>query len=73
MSALKRMAAVAAVALVSGCAATPSKVDPLEPMNRALYQVHETADRFVMKPVVTAYATVVPQIARTGEIGRAHV
>ena len=69
MNALKRMAAVvavAAVALVSGCAATPSKVDPLEPMNRALYQVHDVLDANIVKPVAEGYVSVVPQFMRTG-------
>ena len=66
MNALNRMAAVAAVALVSGCAATPSKVDPLEPMNRALYQVHDVLDTNIVKPVAEGYVSVVPQFMRTG-------
>jgi phospholipid-binding lipoprotein MlaA len=65
MSALKHMAAVAAVALVSGCAATPSKVDPLEPMNRALYQVHDVLDTNSVKPVAEVYVAVVPKFVRT--------
>jgi phospholipid-binding lipoprotein MlaA len=60
------MAVVAAVALVSGCAATPSKVDPLEPMNRALYQVHDVLDTNIVKPVAEGYVSVVPQFMRTG-------
>jgi phospholipid-binding lipoprotein MlaA len=66
VNALKRMAALAAVALVSGCAATPSKVDPLEPMNRALYQVHDVLDTNIVKPVAEGYVSVVPQFMRTG-------
>ena len=66
MNALKRMAAVVAVVLVSGCAATPSKVDPLEPMNRALYQVHDVLDTNIVKPVAEGYVSVVPQFMRTG-------
>jgi phospholipid-binding lipoprotein MlaA len=68
MNALKRMAAVvavAAVALVSGCAATPSKVDPLEPMNRVLYQVHDVLDTNIVKPVAEVYVAVVPKFVRT--------
>jgi phospholipid-binding lipoprotein MlaA len=65
MNALKRMAAVAAVALVSGCAATPSKIDPLEPMNRALYQVHDVLDTNIVKPVAEVYVAVVPKFVRT--------
>ena len=57
--------ALAAAVLITGCAATPSKVDPLEPMNRALFRVHDVADKVVMKPVVQVYAAVVPSFART--------
>ena len=62
------IALLAASLLLGGCASTPARnaSDPLEPMNRALYQVHETADKYVLKPVVTVYTTVVPQIARIG-------
>jgi len=60
------MAGVAAVALVAGCAATPSKVDPLEPMNRALYGVHDVLDTNIVKPVAESYVSVVPQFMRTG-------
>jgi phospholipid-binding lipoprotein MlaA len=65
VNAVKRMAAVAAVALVSGCAATPSKIDPLEPMNRALYQVHDVLDTNIVKPVAEVYVAVVPKFVRT--------
>ena len=66
MRALARMAAFAAVALVAGCASTPSNVDPLEPMNRALYQVHDVLDTNIVKPVAEGYVSVVPQFMRTG-------
>jgi phospholipid-binding lipoprotein MlaA len=55
-----------AVAALAGCAAAPSQVDPLEPVNRAMFEVHEVADKFVMKPVVDAYTAVVPKLVRTG-------
>ena len=53
-------------ALLAGCAAAPSKVDPLEPMNRAMYRVHEVVDTNVMKPIAEAYVAVVPKLVRTG-------
>ncbi len=55
-----------AVAALAGCAAAPSRDDPLEPMNRAMFEVHEVADKFVMKPVVDVYAAVVPKLVRLG-------
>jgi phospholipid-binding lipoprotein MlaA len=61
-----RLLGTLAVALLAGCAAVPSKVDPLEPMNRALFEVHEVADKVVMKPIIDVYTAVVPKLVRTG-------
>jgi phospholipid-binding lipoprotein MlaA len=58
--ALSRAALAVAVALLAGCAAAPSRDDPFEPMNRALYQFHDTVDTAVVKPVAQAYIDVVP-------------
>ena len=67
MSAALRLPCVAALAVVlAGCAAAPSRVDPLEPMNRALFGVNDVAEKVVIKPVVTVYQTVLPQFVRTG-------
>ena len=62
----KRVCALVAAALVAGCATTgpPSKDDPLEPMNRALYGVHDAVDTAVLRPVAQAYVDVVPQPVR---------
>ena len=66
MIALARGAGAAALAaLLAGCASAPSKVDPLEPMNRALYQVHDVLDTNIVKPVAEGYTTVVPKFVRT--------
>jgi phospholipid-binding lipoprotein MlaA len=66
-TALSRAAFLAvAVAVLAGCAAAPSREDPLEPMNRALYQFHDTVDTAVVKPVAQAYLDVVPVPIRTG-------
>jgi phospholipid-binding lipoprotein MlaA len=64
--ALSRAALAVAAALLAGCAAAPSRDDPFEPMNRALYQFHDTVDTAVVKPVAQAYIDVVPQPIRTG-------
>jgi phospholipid-binding lipoprotein MlaA len=77
---VRRAAAVAAVALVAGCAtvppsspsssspssSAPSPDDPFEPANRAMFEFNEVADKYVVKPVIDAYTTVVPQFLRTG-------
>ena len=65
-------AALAAVlALVSGCATVPgaarmSKDDPWENFNRKVFNFNEALDEAVLKPVATAYRSVVPQLVRTG-------
>ena len=59
-------------ALLAGCATTPgagssapsAAVDPLEPMNRAVYNFNDAADRVVIKPLATVYTEVVPEPAR---------
>lgn len=53
-----------AAALVAGCATTGSRVDPLEPANRALYQVHEVIDGNLVKPIAQAYVDYTPKFAR---------
>jgi phospholipid-binding lipoprotein MlaA len=60
------VALAAASLLIAGCAATPSRVDPLEPWNRAMYSVHEVVDGNVVKPVAEAYVKYTPEIIRTG-------
>ncbi len=66
MTAVARAAAAAALgALLAGCAATPSKVDPLEPMNRALYRVHDALDSAFVKPVAEGYEAILPRFMRT--------
>jgi len=52
-------------ALLSGCATTESKVDPLEPFNRTMYKVHTTIDDAIIKPVAQGYVKVTPAPVRT--------
>jgi len=62
---LAHAAAVAlAASLVAGCAATPSRVDPFEPMNRAFFEIHDAVDIAVMRPAIQFYIDVVPQPIR---------
>jgi phospholipid-binding lipoprotein MlaA len=51
-------------ALLAGCAATPSRVDPFEPMNRAMFEVHDAVDTAVMRPAIQFYIDVVPKPIR---------
>jgi phospholipid-binding lipoprotein MlaA len=59
------LALLAAVAL-AGCAVGPTKEDPYEPFNRAMFSVHETVDDAVIKPVAQGYVAVIPEPIRTG-------
>jgi len=52
--------------LVGGCATGPNSHDPLEPMNRKIYQFNETVDQIVIRPVGKAYTSFVPSLVRTG-------
>jgi phospholipid-binding lipoprotein MlaA len=68
-SAAPRLVALAAaVALLAGCATAraPDERDPLEPLNRTIFEINEALDRAVIKPAAEAYVAVVPQPARTG-------
>jgi len=61
------LALLVALAL-SGCATpgTGDPRDPLEPLNRGIYEVNEAIDRAVIQPVAKAYTAVLPDPARTG-------
>ena len=70
--------ALAAALGLAGCASTTgaqaraddggspraSSIDPLEPMNRAVYAFNEFADETVIKPVARGYEAVVPELFR---------
>jgi phospholipid-binding lipoprotein MlaA len=58
--------ALSALLLMGGCASATSPQDPLEPMNRKLYQANEVLDKYAVKPVVKAYTWALPQFVRTG-------
>lgn len=70
------MAALLASGLLAGCAATPDDPqaradaaavnDPLEPVNRALFELHQVIDHFLLKPVAFTYTMLVPDPLRTG-------
>ena len=63
---LTLLSGLAVLLLLSGCASTNNPRDPLEPLNRAVYQVNDALDKVIMKPVATVYKTVLPQFVRTG-------
>jgi phospholipid-binding lipoprotein MlaA len=67
MAILARLAAVALVTALGGCATTASNpADPLEPFNRTMFRFNDAVDNAVLRPVAQGYRTVVPTFARTG-------
>lgn len=66
--ALRPVLAVAALAVLAGCATGPDADprDPLEPFNRQVQRFNDAADEAVFKPVATAYVQVTPSPVRTG-------
>lgn len=63
---LFRACAVSAFAVLAGCSSAPTRYDPLEPVNRAVFKFNEKADQYFLKPVAKTYVTVVPGIIRLG-------
>jgi phospholipid-binding lipoprotein MlaA len=65
---LRIAAALAAAAILAGCATqrAPSPRDPLEPMNRAVFEFNDAADKVVFKPVAQGYRAVLPDMVRSG-------
>lgn len=51
---------------VTGCASNGNPLDPLEPMNRAIYGFNEAIDRAVFKPIAETYQTVAPRPVQSG-------
>jgi phospholipid-binding lipoprotein MlaA len=60
----------ASVLLAHGSMAAEQHPDPLEPINRAVFQFNEAADRWVLKPVATTYSDLAPRPVQAG-IGNA--
>lgn len=61
--------ALLAATALSGCrsSADPYEVyDPLESINRPIFQVNDALDRAIAKPLARGYVAIVPQPARTG-------
>ena len=65
MDVLRILIVIAGVAL-SACTSTHAKnpADPLEPINRGIYQFNDVVDKTVAKPVARGYKAVVPTAGR---------
>lgn len=59
---------LAASAGLTGCASGPNaqKTDPLEPLNRGIYQLNDSVDAALLKPAATLYQNATPAPVRTG-------
>jgi phospholipid-binding lipoprotein MlaA len=60
--------AVLLTAGLAGCATTPATnpKDPFEKFNRAMFTFNDTVDQVALKPVATAYKTVLPTFVQRG-------
>ncbi|GAB4202966.1 MAG: hypothetical protein Fur0019_01480 [Tibeticola sp.] len=65
---LRALAVLSSAFAQGGCATGPTAnpADPLEPLNRGIFQFNETVDATVVKPVAVAYNEVTPRPIRTG-------
>jgi phospholipid-binding lipoprotein MlaA len=70
-----RLSLLCGLLLLGACATTaPGGVeqdayqvnDPLEPVNRGIFDFNLTVDKYVLKPVATAYRDYVPEVIRDG-------
>jgi phospholipid-binding lipoprotein MlaA len=62
------IAAILIYLLLTGCStiATKNPVDPWESWNRSVFNFNDSLDTGIVKPVATAYTTLVPSFVRTG-------
>jgi phospholipid-binding lipoprotein MlaA len=70
-AAMRKLASISFVLLLlQGCASTPAGApyddDPLEPMNRAIFEFNNVLDGLILEPAARMYRFVFPQLARDG-------
>jgi len=68
---LRKLLGAGLLLLTAACASTSqlddgSVADPLEPMNRAVFAFNKVTDRALIRPITSAYLTVVPEAPRKG-------
>ncbi len=63
-----RLPGLAALVLAASVAGTAQAqvYDPLEPVNRVIFNINDALDRNVVRPVAQAYVDVTPRLVRTG-------
>jgi phospholipid-binding lipoprotein MlaA len=58
--------ALAAAAMLAGCATGPNPRDPFEKFNRQMFAFNDAVDRVALKPAATAYQQMLPTFVQTG-------
>ena len=71
VSRFKRLMLLSMTCLFVACASIPAGVepsprDPWESFNRSVFEFNEGLDKYLLKPVVSAYRFILPQIVRDG-------
>lgn len=61
-----KVAVMALLLQVAGCASQPDNPDPWEELNRKIYAFNDVADKYVAKPVAETYQTVTPDFLERG-------
>jgi len=69
-SLLKHLILISLLSIAAGCATTQTSDgvvnnDPIEPTNRVFFDVNETLDKHLMKPVAETYVAITPRVVRT--------
>jgi phospholipid-binding lipoprotein MlaA len=68
---MRTVAALALLAIASGCASVPGPANPRDPWeryNRGTHEFNDSLDRNVFKPIAEAYAESVPEFAQEGVV-----
>ena len=63
---MKYLPVLFAASFAAGAAQAQPAHDPLEPVNRAIFNFNDALDRAVLAPVARGYQAVVPELARQG-------
>lgn len=65
---LRSASAILFLVVLQGCATGPNAnpADPMEPLNRTVFNLNDGLDRALFKPVATAYKEITPSPVRTG-------
>lgn len=66
---MKTYLALAALAMAAGCASVPGQPNPKDPWesyNRGMFEINDSLDRTLLKPVAQGYDRAVPGFAQSG-------